>query len=118
MNCIIELEEKLTKAELTANEETLKNLLSEEFRGVNIRGERIDKKGFIAGVCKSGIKFNELKIENVDVLLKENYAIVTGRSVFELQIDENKLPGSAQFMDIWQLDETWQLIASTVTPER
>ncbi len=116
---ILELELKLTEAELSGDIKLLSSVISDNFLGITISGKRVDKSGFISNMCHSGIAFSKLTIEDVTIIDSGTIATAIGRSVFDATIDNRILSGSAQFMDVWQhLNGTWLLMASTVTPER
>nr|WP_319776155.1 nuclear transport factor 2 family protein [uncultured Sphaerochaeta sp.] len=116
---ILDLEERLTNAELDANASVLDDLLSDNFRGISIRGIRLDKTGFISSICDSGVRFTDLKIENLEMTEKENTVYVYGRSIFNLEMNDTKITGTAQFLDIWVFDyKQWKLQSSSITPEK
>ena len=113
------LELSLTAAEREADETALEQLLSEDFLGVNQMGQRVDKKGFIDGLCHSGIRFETLDIEDLNIRFTNDTSIVVGRSTFKVVVGEHTVEGTAQFIDTWKLEgEQWNLFAVSVTPER
>jgi hypothetical protein len=117
LTAIHEIEQHLTSAELRSDENALRELLSDEFLGVNLRGQRINKEAFIAGLCSSGVKFASLRIEDLDVRFHGNTAISVGKSVFEVIAQNKAMSRSALFMDLWvSRGGRWRLQASSVTP--
>jgi hypothetical protein len=117
LTAIHEIEQLLTSSELLSDEKALRELLSNDFLGVNMRGQRIDKDAFIAGLCSSGVKFDSLKIEDLEVRFHRDSAVAIGKSVFAARVQNQSISGKAQFMDIWvNTGERWMLKASSVTP--
>jgi hypothetical protein len=114
---VISIEEMLTQAELIGDETKLNELLLPDFKGINYNGLKIDKKGFIAGLCQSNIKMDALIIKDLDIDISNSIATVIGKSLFTIKLSEQIYNLSAQYMDIWQkIDNKWKLKASSVTP--
>ena len=119
LSTINSLELNLTTAEREADEEALAQLLSDDFLGVNQMGQRVDKQSFVNGLCHSGIRFETLDIEDLNIRLTNDTAIVIGRSTFKVVVGEQTVEGTAQFIDTWKQEgEQWRLFAVSVTPER
>jgi len=117
LSAIHDVEARLTSAELHSDEKTLHELLADKFLGVNLRGQRIDKAAFIAGLCAPGVRLNSLQIEDLDVRFDGETAIAVGKSTFKAVHGETVVHGTARFMDVWKkLDKNWALISSSVTP--
>ena len=116
---ILECEHRLTEAELHADEQTLQNLLSDDFKGVNHRGMRVNKRNFIFGMCRAGVALDSLKIEDLELVVEESMVIVYGKSTFDLIVNEETVHGATQYIDIWRkIDGAWKLQVSSVTPMR
>lgn len=115
---ITDCEDRLAKAEKLGSTQMLEPLLHLEFQGITIRGYRVDKLGFIDSVCNPYVRFISLTIEDVEVSACGNSAIATGRSKFEVEIDDRIHSGTAQYLNLWhQENGVWKLRASSVTPE-
>ena len=116
-NKILDCEIRLTEAELHADEQVLNDLLSDDFKGVNHRGMRVNKRNFIFGMCRAGVGLNSLEIADLEMVIEEHMVIVYGKSMFDLVVNEETIHGSAQYVDIWRLiDGKWKLQVSSVTP--
>jgi len=112
------MEAKLTAAERSGDRATLQALLSEDFIGVLANGRRVDKAGFVAAFCGSGLSFSILEIDQLVFRQAGILFFVNGRSRYTGQLGGRAISGSAQFLDCWQ--ETlsgWHLVSSAVTPE-
>jgi len=115
---IEDLEARLTAAERSGDRAVLQALLAEDFTGVLANGRRVDKAGFIAAFCDSGLSFTSMQIGELQLRTAGNLALVNGRSQYAGSLQDRAIAGSAQFLDCWQ--ETlsgWHLLASSVTPE-
>ena len=116
-NQILECEHRLTKAELHADESALESLLSDDFKGVNHRGMRVNKRNFIFGMCRAGVGLKNLEIADLEMVIEEQMVIVYGKSMFDLVVNEETVHGSTQYIDIWRkIDGEWKLQVSSVTP--
>ncbi len=119
-----DLEQKLTIAEKTGDESGLTELLAEDFTGINMKGMRVNRAGFIFGLCKAGITFESLTIENLQITVTEAQAVVFGKSTFSVvmngaTIEGTTIEGTAEYLDIWQFrNSQWKLHYSSVTPSR
>jgi hypothetical protein len=119
LSTISELEPRLTSAEKRADAQVLEELVSDDFMGVNQMGQRIDKRAFIAGLCASGIRFDNLEIADLNIRLAEKTVIVIGRSIYKVVVGEQVIDGTAQFIDTWIVEgENWRLYATSIIPER
>jgi len=118
-NKILEREKNLTIAEKTGDKKALSGLLDETFIGVMANGNRVSKHDFISAFCGSHMTFASLEIENLDIRVSLDQAIVVGRSIFQVTVNGNNINASAQFIDYWSLKgENWRLVASSATPEK
>lgn len=119
---ITSYEKKLTTAERIRDRAELSTLLSDDFSGVNMKGIRVNKESFIFGLCDSGIVFDSLEIENLDIShlsdIKSNI-LVHGISKFNITLpDGNNFNGSAEFADIWNCKNgICHLRFASVTPK-
>ncbi len=120
MNQVIQdLEQKLTEAEKAGDETLLTELIAEDFTGINMKGMRVDRNGFIFGLCKAGITFENLTIENLQITITEGQAVVFGKSIFSVVMNGTTIEGTAEYLDIWQQHNSqWKLHYSSVTPSR
>lgn len=116
---ILDCEARLTQAELKGDDPELRALLSEDFKGVNFRGMRLNKKNFIFSMCHNAGFLKSLEIEDLELVIEESMVIVYGKSMFELALNQEAVHGSAQYIDIWRkIDAEWKLQVASVTPIR
>lgn len=114
---ILELETRLTLAERDANKSELEELLASDFSGVLVNGVEVNKEGFVAAFCNSGIRFYSLEIEDVQIEIENDSVLVRGRSVYALELHGNKLDGSGLFEDTWvKISDEWKLKSAIVKP--
>ena len=113
---ILELENRLTKAERENDQQSLHNLLADDFFGVSSRGDKLDKNGFIQSF-NAQLTFNSLEIEDLEIKFLENTAWVSGKSVYQIEVQGHKIDGSARYIDTWIRQESgWKLQSASITP--
>jgi hypothetical protein len=116
---IHDCEARLTAAERRGNETALRELLAEDFAGITARSVRVDREGFIRGLCHPELRFNQLAIEDVAVSIHASMARVLGRTTFAGVFRGQAFAGTSQYLDLWeQRAGRWILLSSAVCPER
>lgn len=113
---VLACERRLTTAEREADAATLHALLAPEFVGIDLRGQRIDRRGFIAGFRRPELRIDTLQIDRLALRPIGSAVVVVGRSRFTGSVADQPISGQAQFTNVWVLRaDRWRLIASTVT---
>ncbi|PCI29765.1 MAG: hypothetical protein COB67_03195 [SAR324 cluster bacterium] len=116
---ILELEKKLILAEKNSDQDSLSQLILDDFTGILVNGSKISKSEFIAAFCSSDLHFVSLEIENLDIRRSGETVTVVGRSIFTVEVSGNQMNGSAKFLDNWTRENgSWGLSSSSVTPDK
>lgn len=111
-----ENEIRLTVAEKNGDAKALSSLLADDFIGVDLNGNKIDKECFIKNICNPDIIFSNMEICDVSFRIVNNIGIVIGKTSYTGTFKSSPFTGATRFLDIWeQKSNTWSLISSSVT---
>ena len=111
-------ETKLTEAERTGDESILDKLLCDDFNGINIFGQPIDKSGFISHACNPDIVITDLNVTESAVKTIGSVGIVIGKGEYSCTYKGHAINGATRFMDVWELrSNNCILVSSTVTKD-
>ncbi|HUK47722.1 MAG TPA: nuclear transport factor 2 family protein [Terriglobales bacterium] len=116
----------LLEAEKTKDVAVLNNLLSEDFRSIDVAGDFSSRKEMLGSAQEGFVKdflFYEpqaLRIDNDSVLVSYNTAITLSDAVIqELAEDNLTWPRYSKISDLWvRQDGDWKLKFEQVTPVR
>ena len=109
------LEDKLTLAEKTGDSTALEELLSDDFTGINLLGQVIDKNTFITNHCNSCLKFNKLEISELQYKITDTVGVVAGKAFYHAIVNGQPAEGCTRFLDVWvNCNDRIMLISSAV----
>jgi hypothetical protein len=97
----------------------LKELLSDNFVGMNLHGLNIDKDAFIANSCNPDLKFSMLEVSEQLVKQIDAVGIVIGKTIYQATFKGKPIEGCTRFIDIWaSYNDRTLLVSSTVIREK
>lgn len=115
---ILACERQLTVAERTGDGPALRALLAPDFVGLDLHARKVNRAQFIAGFQRPELHLATLRIDQLSVRFVDSVAIVIGRSRFTGDLAGRAISGTSRFLDTWaRRAGSWQLVASSVTPQ-
>jgi hypothetical protein len=111
-NTILALSNRIFRYEVNLNIDSLSNLFDESISVVNSQGTVLDKKQYIKTLRSVNFKHDSIKVEQANVSIKGNTAILTGKGKFFMTVSGNKLNRHLSYMEVFVKDDnSWQLLA-------
>ncbi len=115
-NRVRDLSTRIFQWEIGNHIDSLEDVLAENLRVVNSRGE-IETKSQYTAVLRSGsISHDSIDIESSEVTITDNTAVVIGKGVFNMTVSGNKVRRHLSFMEVFtQHDGRWKLFSLHAT---
>ena len=109
---IQKLEDDLMEAMRSPNLTFLENIFSDKFICLSSDGSIWGKEKAMNDFKRPSFKLFKSEIQNRQITMHHNTAVVTGIGIFEGIVDDKSLSGKSFFMRIWHKEEdTWRIIA-------
>jgi ketosteroid isomerase-like protein len=122
------VEQQLTRVELEIAEATLRHdagvleqFLAEDFFGVDVNGQHMDKAQVLARVQSQEIELTALRHEDIRVRVYGDCAVATARTVVAGRYKGQETGGEFPYMRVWvKRQGRWQAVAtqSSAIPKR
>ena len=115
---ILALEERRRQALLAADGVSLLNLLADDLVYVHSTGVCDRRDSYLAKITGGSLKYLELNLQDLQVQLLQQAAVVRGRMAAVISKDGQPKRVSSCFMTVWSLgtDGAWRLCAHQGTP--
>jgi len=111
------LEDAWVNAILHKNADVLYRVMADDFSGVSPNGERYTKAEAIADVQSGFYAVEKMDLQNVDVRVFGEMALVTYYQNEKSRFGDEDTTGRYTFTDVWlKRDGVWEVISSHGTP--
>lgn len=109
------IEYELVEAFLHRDLKTLERILADEFIITDPHGPSFTKEQYLADMGANRVSFRSLVIDEVEVRVIENTAVVTGKATADGRSLDGHYKGRYSFMDVYlKKSSGWQVILSAV----
>ncbi|MBA3321381.1 MAG: nuclear transport factor 2 family protein [Pyrinomonadaceae bacterium] len=107
------LEEDFIEALRTQDVQSLDNILADDFVFTDPRGTSFSKAQWLASLAAGTLSFDSINIENLNVRVSGDTAIVTGRVTLKARSEEGGYNGQFSVIDIYmKRQERWWAVLS------
>lgn len=111
-NSILALSDRIFRYEVELKFDSLANLFDEKIIVVNSQGTPSNRAQYLKTLHNVNFKHDSIRVEQTNVTLKGNTAILTGRGRFLMTLSGNKLNRHLSYMEVFIKEErTWKLLA-------
>ncbi|MFN2510107.1 MAG: nuclear transport factor 2 family protein [Pyrinomonadaceae bacterium] len=112
---IEQLEYELVDAFLKRDIKSLSRILADEFIITDPNGPSFTKERYLADLKAETVSFKSLVIDELEVRVLDNTAVVTGKATADGRSKDGTYKGQYSFMDVYLRRSTgWQAILSAV----
>ncbi len=112
---IEQLEYELVDAFLKRDIKSLSRILADEFIITDPNGPSFTKERYLADLQAETVSFKSLVIDELEVRVLDNTAVVTGKATADGRSKDGTYKGQYSFMDVYLRRSTgWQAILSAV----
>jgi hypothetical protein len=96
---------------------SLRDIITEEYRGFDPRGQPQDKKMTLEAYSPGGVKLQRYDVEDIEIRIIGEVGIICGKGIIQGLFGEHEFRHNLRFLDLYvRRDSRWQLYLSQVTP--
>jgi ketosteroid isomerase-like protein len=111
------LEDAWVNAIVHKDVDVLNRVMADDFNGVSPNGQRYTKAEAIADVQSGFYKVDNMELQNVDVRVFGDTALVTFYQNEKSRFENEDTSGRYAFTDVWvKRDGVWEVVSSHGTP--
>jgi uncharacterized protein (TIGR02246 family) len=111
------LEDAWVNAIMHKDIDVLNRVMADDFNGVSPNGQRYSKAEAIADVQSGFYKVENMELQNVDVRVFGDTALVTFYQNEKSRFENENTSGRYAFTDVWvKRDGVWEVVSSHGTP--
>lgn len=112
---IEQIEHELVGAFLKRDIKALDRILADEFIITDPHGPSFTKEQYLADLDAARVSFKSLVIDEIEVRVIENTAVVTGKATADGRSQDGPYKGQYSFMDVYlRKSSGWQAVLSAV----
>lgn len=109
--------ERFKRALFDCDTDALRELIAEDYRGVDPRGHLQDKGMTLEAFRPGGVELDRYDVEDLDVRVIGKVGLVTGTGRIQGRYLEHVFAHHVRFLDVYvHGDDLWRLHLSQVTP--
>ena len=109
--------ERFRKAMFDSDDKALQEMIAEDYRGFDPRGQPQDRKMILESFRPGGVKLDIYEVEDIETQIIGDVGMITGKGRIQGTYAEHKFAHHIRFLDLYvQRDGLWRLYLSQVTP--